>query len=154
KYDYDKMIKLRLDAIKQFKSAQFIGIIQGTLGRQGSPKIVQALSKKLQKYNKKYIVVMISEITNEKLKKMPFVDAWIQLACPRLSIDWGHQFCRPLISSFEAFYALNEAGSYNQTLEFSNENVRNYPMDFYSQQAPGPWSVKHGCHRTKDSTNL
>ena len=29
------------------------------------------------------------------------VDAWIQIACPRLSIDWGYAFKKPLLSPYE-----------------------------------------------------
>lgn len=30
------------------------------------------------------------------------VDAWIQIACPRLSIDWGYAFDKPLLTPYEA----------------------------------------------------
>lgn len=42
-YEYKQMISLRLDAIESAKSAQLFGIVLGTLGRQGSPKIVQVI---------------------------------------------------------------------------------------------------------------
>ena len=28
----------------------------------------------------------------QKLEMMPQADAWVQIACPRLSVDWGHFF--------------------------------------------------------------
>ena len=34
------------------------------------------------------------------------VEAWIQVACPRLSIDWGYAFEKPLLSPYEAAVAL------------------------------------------------
>ena len=30
------------------------------------------------------------------------VDAWIQVACPRLSLDWGEGFSAPLLTPYEA----------------------------------------------------
>ena len=27
--------------------------------------------------------------------------SWIQIACPRLSIDWGYAFAKPLLSPYE-----------------------------------------------------
>ena len=30
-------------------------------------------------------------------------DAWVQLACPRLSIDWGMAFSKPLITRMVYF---------------------------------------------------
>jgi 2-(3-amino-3-carboxypropyl)histidine synthase len=51
------------------------------------------------------------------------------VACPRLSIDWGHHFLAPLLSPYEAEVAL-------QATEWKEE----YPMDFYSKSG-GAWSV-------------
>jgi 2-(3-amino-3-carboxypropyl)histidine synthase len=70
----------------------------------------------------------------DKLAKFPQVDAWIQIACPRLSIDWGHFYAKPLLSSYEAFAMLGEA-------RFPNLNDRKdtYPMDFYSYEG-GRWT--------------
>ena len=32
----------------------------------------------------------------------PTIGAWVQVACPRLSIDWGHAFGVPLLTPYEA----------------------------------------------------
>lgn len=29
------------------------------------------------------------------------VDAWVQIACPRLSIDWGEGFSKPTLNPYE-----------------------------------------------------
>ena len=39
---------------------------------------------------------------------MEGVDAWIQIACPRLSIDWGEGFQKPTLTPYEALIALGE----------------------------------------------
>lgn len=38
----------------------------------------------------------------------PHVDAWVQIACPRLSVDWGHFFDRPMLTSYEFEVAMGE----------------------------------------------
>lgn len=38
----------------------------------------------------------------------PHVDAWVQVACPRLSVDWGHFFNRPVLTSYELEVAMGE----------------------------------------------
>ena len=49
----------------------------------------------------------MSEVLPAKLKLMDkLVDAWVQIACPRLSIDWGEAFSKPLLTPFEAQVAL------------------------------------------------
>lgn len=66
----------------------------GTLGRQGNPLILSRLQKLLEEQNRQYIVVLLSEIYPAKLALFTDVEAWIQIACPRLSIDWGQAFSK------------------------------------------------------------
>ena len=62
------------------------------------------------------------------------VDAWVQIACPRLSIDWGMAFSKPLLTPFEASVVMNEI-SWNVD--------SSYPMDFYANQSLGAWTPNH-----------
>ena len=73
-------------------------------------------------------MLFLSEISVDKLKRFPRVEAWIQIACPRLSVDWGHHFDKPLLNTYEAHTAMNE-------LEWQ----RVYPMDYYFYDG-GEWS--------------
>ncbi|TWW77043.1 2-(3-amino-3-carboxypropyl)histidine synthase subunit 1, partial [Takifugu flavidus] len=131
-YDHDAMRALRLKAIDQARLAQTWGLILGTLGRQGSPKVLEHLESRLQSLGKSFTRVLLSEIFPSKLDLMPDVDAWIQIACPRLSIDWGTAFSKPLLSPYEAAVALQEV-----------DWKEVYPMDFYSNQSLGPWAPNH-----------
>ncbi|MFN9954033.1 MAG: hypothetical protein ACK55I_13115, partial [bacterium] len=49
------------------------------------------------------------------------------MACPRLSIDWGHFYTKPLLSTFELFALLKEA-----TFPTPGNPQERYPMDYYS----------------------
>lgn len=59
------------------------------------------------------------------------------MACPRLSIDWGDKFHRPLLSPYEAAVSLNIAPHWSET------STKLYPMDFYSNDSRGPWTPNH-----------
>uniref|UniRef100_A0A096MAV3 2-(3-amino-3-carboxypropyl)histidine synthase subunit 1 n=1 Tax=Poecilia formosa TaxID=48698 RepID=A0A096MAV3_POEFO len=131
-YNHKAMRATRLQAIDQARLAQRWGLILGTLGRQGSPKVLQHLESKLESLGKSFTRVLLSEVFPSKLDLIPDVDAWVQIACPRLSIDWGTAFSKPLLSPYEAAVALQEVGW---------EEV--YPMDFYSNQSLGPWAPNH-----------
>lgn len=137
-YDHVKMKGTRKEAIAKAASAKCFGLILGTLGRQGSPKILEFLKSKMETSGIQYIVVMLSEIFPEKLKLFRNVDAWVQVACPRLSIDWGIAFDQPLLTPYEASVALNLAS-------WSDEN---YPMDYYARDSLGPWTVNNVQHKT------
>eukprot|EP01090_Pellita_catalonica_P005746 TRINITY_DN15983_c0_g1_i1.p1 TRINITY_DN15983_c0_g1~~TRINITY_DN15983_c0_g1_i1.p1 ORF type:complete len:408 (+),score=66.27 TRINITY_DN15983_c0_g1_i1:40-1263(+) len=129
KYDLDQMHKLRKEAIATAASKKRWGIILGSLGRQGSPHVLTRLEERLREQNKDYIVVLLSEIFPTKLQMFTEVEAWVQIACPRLSIDWGSTFAAPLLNPYEAEVALKGV-----------EWLPRYPMDFYAHDG-GRWSV-------------
>jgi 2-(3-amino-3-carboxypropyl)histidine synthase len=133
-YDHDKMKSIRLFAIEKAKSANVFGIVLGTLGRQGNPAILLNLQERLKAHNKKYFVMLLSEITPAKLALFNNkIGAWVQIACPRLSVDWGHflSTTRPVLNPYELFVSLEETKWRDA-----------YPMDYYSQEG-GPWSNYH-----------
>ncbi|XP_035213597.1 2-(3-amino-3-carboxypropyl)histidine synthase subunit 1-like [Stegodyphus dumicola] len=131
-YDYDKMMSIRKTEIQRAVSANTFGVILGTLGRQGSPKVLNNLIMILKKMDKRYVVVLLSEIFPEKLKLFTNIDAWVQIACPRLSIDWGTAFPKPLLTPYELVVAVKE-------IEWQSK----YPMDFYASQSLGNWTPNH-----------
>ncbi|KAK3863465.1 hypothetical protein Pcinc_030772 [Petrolisthes cinctipes] len=132
-YDQATMKKVRSEAIEKATQAHNWGIILGTLGRQGNTNVMQNLEKQLSSAGKNYIVVLLSEIFPAKLAAMSDVDAWVQIACPRLSIDWGASFPRPLLTPYEASVALRRAEWHPWT----------YPMDFYANDSLGNWTPNH-----------
>ena len=128
-YETPKMLATRQTAIAKAKDQTKWGIILGTLGRQGNVKILERLKKAMDDAGKKYFVLLLSEIFPSKLALFTEVGAWVQIACPRLSIDWGRAFERaPLLNPYEAHVALDKT-TFKST----------YPMDFYAKGS-GPWT--------------
>lgn len=138
-YEHDKMKSLRLDAINASRGSKMYGIVLGTLGRQGNPAIVQRIRKALDAKGKKHFLILLSEITPAKLLLFQSIDAWVQVACPRLSVDWGHLLSsKPVLSPYELFVSLDET-DWRET----------YPMDFYSNDG-GPWTNGHPDNRQRE----
>ncbi|KAL1954398.1 hypothetical protein VTO42DRAFT_1213 [Malbranchea cinnamomea] len=137
RYDHNEMMMLRRDAIRAAQSAKKWGIILGALGRQGNPNTMAMIEKELNNRRIPFVNLLLSEIFPGKLATMPDVECWVQIACPRLSIDWGYAFPRPLLTPYEALVALGVREDWDQ----SNNGV--YPMDFYA---------KDGLGRTKSQT--
>uniref|UniRef100_A0A8D0FQ80 2-(3-amino-3-carboxypropyl)histidine synthase subunit 1 n=1 Tax=Strix occidentalis caurina TaxID=311401 RepID=A0A8D0FQ80_STROC len=131
-YGHERMRRARQDAIRAAAGARCWGLILGTLGRQGSPGILQHLESRLRALGRPFVRVLLSEIFPSKLRLFPDVDTWVQVACPRLSIDWGEAFSKPLLTPYEAAVALRDV-----------EWQQPYPMDFYASQSLGPWTVNH-----------
>lgn len=69
---------------------------------------------------------------------MSKIDAWMQIACPRLSIDWGEAFSKPLLTPYEISMVLQ-----NSAFEWKNNTQIPYPMDFYANKSLGPWTPNY-----------
>lgn len=136
KYEHVEMKTMRHDAIRKARKAKKYGLILGTLGRQGSPKVLENLEKQLRNAGKSFTILLLSEIFPAKLAQLADIEAWVQIACPRLSIDWGYAFEAPLLSPYEVSVALNN-------IEWKED----YPMDFYANDSLGGWTPNHGKAR-------
>ncbi|KAF9108468.1 Diphthamide biosynthesis protein 1 [Mortierella sp. GBA35] len=141
RYDHADMHSLRKHAIETAKKAKRFGLILGTLGRQGSTSILEHMELKLKERGCDYTIILLSEIFPGKLAMFEDMDAFIQIACPRLSIDWGYAFSKPLLTPYEASVVF-ESVAWQEV----------YPMDFYSNDSLGPWTVNHGRNIRKKAT--
>ncbi|MCA9487736.1 MAG: diphthamide biosynthesis enzyme Dph2 [Nanoarchaeota archaeon] len=103
----DKILKQRAISIQKFKDARKIGILTEIKPGQkfGAPK---TLIEKFEKAGKEVVLITISEITPEKLMNFYSVDAFVELACPRIAIDDFAEYDRPIITFKEARVALGE----------------------------------------------
>lgn len=140
-YQHNEMRRNRKAAIDTGINAGKFGLILGTLGRQGSIKVMENLENRLISYNKESVIILLSEIFPQKLKLFQNVDAFVQVACPRLSIDWGTAFEKPLLTPYELSVALGDA-EWKITEEDIND-IDSYPMDFYANKSLGNWTPNH-----------
>lgn len=121
-YDQQQMMDVRELAITTAKNAKVVGLILGGLGRQGNPITLQNLEEKLVERGYQVVKIMLSEIFPQKLAMFNNIDAFIQVACPRLSIDWGYAFEKPLLTPYEAMVMLEKDEKWDTS----------YPMDYYA----------------------
>lgn len=136
-YHHDEMHSLRRDAIATARGARKWGIILGALGRQGNPHTMAMIENHLVRNDIPFVNLLLSEIFPGKLAAMKDVECWVQIACPRLSIDWGYAFPRPLLTPYEALVALGEREGWDK----ANNGV--YPMDFYAKEGLGRTKPEH-----------
>ncbi|THH20161.1 hypothetical protein EW146_g1161 [Bondarzewia mesenterica] len=120
------------------------GVILGTLGRQGSFKQLQAITNQLSQSRTPipYIPILLSELSPAKLALFnPHISTFVQTSCPRLSIDWGYAFDRPLLTPYETAVAVGKAIGWMDYVDEGSgrKGDGGYPMDFYA--AGSPWSL-------------
>ncbi|KFD57709.1 hypothetical protein M513_01379 [Trichuris suis] len=132
-YNHEVMQRTRRYAIDQAKCCHKFGIILGTLGRQGNCAIVDLLKRKLEERKREVFLFLLAEINPETLNTFSDIECWVQVACPRLSIDWGVMFSKPLLTPYELMVSLEQV---------QWETV--YPMDYYANDSLGPWTNNHG----------
>ncbi|KAK7061514.1 2-(3-amino-3-carboxypropyl)histidine synthase subunit 1 [Favolaschia claudopus] len=161
RYDHREMHSVRDQAVKSARKsiaaftqsdltaeAPLWGVILGTLGRQGSFKQLQAITNQLESSETAipYIPILLSELSPAKLALFsPHISTFIQTSCPRLSIDWGYAFDRPLLSPYETAVAVGKAVGWMDEDDGAENKSNGYPMDFYA--AGSPWAVSRTTAR-------
>ncbi|KAF9449888.1 Diphthamide synthesis [Macrolepiota fuliginosa MF-IS2] len=124
-----------------FNDPPLWGVMLGTLGRQGNLNQMQAITRQLEVSATPipFIPILLSELSPAKLALFnPHISTFIQTSCPRLSIDWGYAFDRPLLSPYETAVAVGTTPSWLESkTESSGSGV--YPMNFY--EAGSPWAI-------------
>ncbi|KAK0948013.1 Diphthamide biosynthesis protein 1 [Friedmanniomyces endolithicus] len=133
-YDHATLLRDRGSALQQARKAKKWGLILGSLGRQGNPHTMTLIENHLQQKGVPFINLLLSEIFPGKLAMMADVECWVQVACPRLSIDWGYAFSRPLLTPHEALVVLGGRKGWE---EEGGEGAGRYPMDYYGKEGLG-----------------
>jgi len=95
-----KLKKKATLAIYKAADAQSFGIIIGLKEGQLSKVFALKFKKELEREGKTVQLFALTDITNERLKNLKGIDAFIQVACPRISTD--NQFDKPVLSTPQA----------------------------------------------------
>jgi 2-(3-amino-3-carboxypropyl)histidine synthase len=139
-YTHTSMLSTRSNAISiARKSTKKWGLILGALGRQGNPHTMQLIEEYLDAKGIPFVTLLLSEIFPGKLALMRDVEVWVQVACPRLSIDWGDAFEKPLLTAHEALVALGgrEGWEKDGKGDAGEQGGGVYPMDYYGKEGLG-----------------
>ena len=95
-----KLQKRSILAVYKAMEAETFGIIVGLKEGQLSKTTALKFKKELEKAGKKVQLFALTEITDERLGNLKGIDAFIQVACPRISID--NHFHKPVLSTPQA----------------------------------------------------
>ncbi|WVQ85876.1 diphthamide biosynthesis protein 1 [Cryptococcus sp. DSM 104549] len=162
-YEHDEMRSIRGDAVKEARKnlmdqgSGSWAVLLGTLGRQGSLAVLKSVQSALPPDSLPPLLLLLSELSPAKLALLPpsQISTFIQTSCPRLSIDWGYAFSRPLLSPYEASVASGRVKGWGglslegRKGEGRTEGEGDYPMDFYADNSLGPWTPRHKVKAVK-----
>lgn len=104
-----KILKKRWACIEEAQGAKAFGVLVGL--KPGQKRLDQALSVKAlaEKHGKAAYLLAIREITPETLLEFPSIDAYVNTACPRISLDASGKFSKPVLTINEFMVASGES---------------------------------------------
>ncbi len=97
----EKILKQRWAHVQEARKAKTFGILIGL--KPGQKRLEEALQlkEKLEKEGKTTQLFALKEITPEALTEFPSIDAFVNTACPRISLDDAARYGKPILTSNE-----------------------------------------------------
>ena len=104
----EKIIKQRWASIEEAKKAKIFAVLIGL--KPGQKKLEEAFNvkKKLEENGKTACLFVAKEVTPEVLMEFPTVEAYVNTACPRVSLDDASKFQKPVLTINEALVIVGE----------------------------------------------
>jgi 2-(3-amino-3-carboxypropyl)histidine synthase len=121
--EVQRIIKQRWATICEAEKAENFGVLIGL--KSGQKRFGKALEikEKLEKKGKHAFLLALAEITPGTLMQFPTIDAFVNTACPRVSLDDASKFIKPVLITEETLVLLGETSWENlcQKGWFANE---------------------------------
>jgi 2-(3-amino-3-carboxypropyl)histidine synthase len=93
-----KILKQRWACIEEAKQAKTFGVLVGLkLGQKRFDEVLK-IKESVEKNGKTAVLFAIREIVPEALMEFPAVDAYVNTACPRVSIEAASKFQKPVLT--------------------------------------------------------
>lgn len=106
--DADRIRKQRWASIQETADAQRFGVLIGLKSGQRRFEKALKIRRRLQEAAKKTTLLAVREISPESLLQYPSIDAYVNTACPRLSLDDTIRFRKPVLTVNEALVVAGE----------------------------------------------
>jgi len=78
--------------------------------KNGQKRVREAIEirEELEKSGKRTLLLALKEVTPEGLTQFPSIDAFVNTACPRVSLDDASRFSKPVLTFHEALVMLEK----------------------------------------------
>lgn len=118
----EKIIKQRWASIEEAKKAKTFGVLIDLKPGQKHLDEGMQVKQNIEKIGKVAFLFAIREIVPEALMEFPAVDAFVNTACPRISIEAPSKFSKPVLTVNELRVVLGESSWENLLKEGFFEN--------------------------------
>lgn len=104
----EKIIRQRWACIEEAKKAKSFAVLVGL--KPGQKRLEEALNlkRKLEEHGKIAYIFAAREINPELIMEFPTIEAYVNTACPRISLDDASKFRKPVLTPNEMLVAVGE----------------------------------------------
>jgi len=106
--EVQKITKQRWASIQGAEKVEHFGVLVGLKSGQKRTEEAMHVKEKLMKKGKKATLLTLREVTPEALMQFPTIEAFVNTACPRISLDDATRFKRPVLTIKEALVVVGE----------------------------------------------
>jgi len=106
--DAQKVIKQRWVSIGQAAKAKVFGVLIGLKPGQLHLNAGLKVKEAIEKTGRQACLLALREVTPEALMEFPSIDAYVNTACPRISMEAPAKFSKPVITADELVVVFGE----------------------------------------------
>jgi 2-(3-amino-3-carboxypropyl)histidine synthase len=104
----DKILRQRYATILKFGEAKRIGVIVGLKSGQMNLAFARRMKTLLEESGKVCILIVSLELIPESLESLTDLYGFVEVACPRISVDDRGRYHKPLVNPDEALIAIGK----------------------------------------------
>lgn len=108
KVEVGRLIKQSWAKISKAKEAKSFGILISLKSGQSRLRDAKKIKEKLEQHELYATLFALREVASSALMQFPGIDAFVNTACPRLSLDDAENFHKPILSLNETLVMLGE----------------------------------------------
>jgi 2-(3-amino-3-carboxypropyl)histidine synthase len=110
-----KLLRKRWINISRFKEAKRIGVIMGLKSSQMNLALARRIRELLEQSGYSAILLCTTEVIPATLESFTDLEAFVEIACPRISTDDQERYLRPILNPEEVMVALGKKSWENYT---------------------------------------
>ncbi len=99
--EVQKILKQRYASIEQAEKAKTLGVLFSLKPGQGRLEEALKIKEAAERIGKAAVIFVVREIQPDVLEEFPSIDAYVNTACPRISMDDASKFKKPVLTPAE-----------------------------------------------------
>jgi len=116
-----RLLQKRWATISRFREAKRIGIIVGLKSSQMNISLSRRIKQLLQENGYLVALICATEVAPDTLSSFTDLDAYVEIACPRISTDDQERYQKPILNPEEVMVALGKKPWEEYTKEMTLE---------------------------------